>query len=63
MNYNSLVRKLRERIHDFSGRLSAPFSLPKRRFIEEMIFGIQARQSVRLSEIGRSEQVGNHSQS
>jgi hypothetical protein len=54
MNYNSLVRKLRERIHDYSGRLSAPFSLPKRRFIEEMIFGIQARQSVRLSEIGRS---------
>jgi len=54
VEYNRLVWKLRDQIHDFSGRLSALFSVPKRRFIEEMLFGIQARQSVHLSEIGRS---------
>jgi hypothetical protein len=45
---------LREQIHEFSGRLSPQFSLPKRRFIEEMIYGIQANQDVKLSQIARS---------
>ena len=54
MNYNRLVRKLREQIHDFSGRLSAHFSVPKGRFIAEMLYGILARQTVLLSEIARS---------
>jgi hypothetical protein len=54
MKYNRLVQKLREQIHEFSGRLSPQFSVPKRRFIEEMIYGIQAKQDVKLSSIGRS---------
>jgi hypothetical protein len=54
MKYNRLVRKLRERIYDFSGRLSAHFSIPKGRFIGEMLYGILARQTVLLSEIARS---------
>jgi len=51
---SGVARKLREQIHDFSGRLSPRFSLPMRRFVEEMLYGIQASQSVRLSEVGRS---------
>jgi hypothetical protein len=47
-------RKLREQIHEFSGRLSTHFSKPVVRFVEEMLYGIQAMQSVRLSEISRS---------
>jgi len=49
-----VARKLREQIHDYSGRLSPRFSLPMRRLVEEMLYGIQASQSVRLSEVGRS---------
>jgi len=41
-------------MHEFSGRLSPHFSVPKRRFIEEMIYGIQAKQDVKLSQIARS---------
>lgn len=54
MKYNRLVRKLREQIHEFSGKLSSQFSLPKQRFIEEMLYGIQAKQDVKLSSIARS---------
>jgi hypothetical protein len=38
------------------GELSAGFPRPARRFIAEMLYGIQARQSVRLTEIGRALQ-------
>jgi len=54
MKYNRLVQKLREQIHEFSGILSPQFSVPKRRFIEEMLYGIQAKQDVKLSSIARS---------
>jgi len=53
MNYSGLVQKLREQIHGFSGKLSAQFSVPKQRFIEQMVYGICARQEVKLSEIAR----------
>ena len=46
--------RLREQIAYFSGRLSAGLCKPARRFVYEMVYGIQARQSVRLSEVGRS---------
>ena len=46
--------KLRDRICDFSGKLSKSFCKTEKRFIHEMIYGIQARQSVRLSEVARS---------
>jgi len=49
-----VAHKLRVQIHHFSGKLSAGLSKPARRFVEEMIYGIQARGSVRLSDIARS---------
>ena len=54
MHYSGLALKLREQIHDFSGKLSPHFSKPKRRFIEQMIYGIQASGDVKLSGIARS---------
>ena len=46
--------KMREHLEAFSGRLSARLSKPTRRFVSEALYGIAARGSVRLSEIGRS---------
>ena len=54
MHYSGLALKLREQMHTFSGKLSSHFSQPKRRFIEQMIYGIQASGEVKLSEIARS---------
>ena len=54
MNIAQMAGKLRDRINDFSGELSKNFCKTEKRFIHEMIYGIQARQSVRLSEIARS---------
>jgi hypothetical protein len=51
MHYAKIASKLREQIVRFSEELSA--SLPKvvRRFVTEMVYGIQAWQSVRLTEV------------
>ena len=46
--------KMREHLEAFSGRLSAGLCKPARRFVGEALYGIAARGSVRLSEIGRS---------
>ena len=46
--------KVRTILGEFSGRLSAGLSKPARRFVSEALYGIMARQSVRLTEIGRS---------
>lgn len=46
--------KLRAQMHRFSGKLCAGMGKVTGRFVEEMIYGIQARGSVRLSEIARS---------
>ena len=54
MTLSHFAGKLRDRIFDFSGKLSKNFCKTEKRFIHEMIYGIQARQSVRLSEIARS---------
>ena len=56
MHYAKTALKLREQILRFSGELSAGLPKPARRFIAEMLYGIQARQSVRLTEIGRALQ-------
>ena len=56
MHYAKTALKLRDQILRFSGELSAGFPKPARRFIAEMLYGIQARQCVRLTEIGRSLQ-------
>jgi len=54
MHSARIAGKLKERLVEFSGKVS--FGLPKmaRRFVRETLFGICARQSVRLSEICRS---------
>jgi hypothetical protein len=54
MYYARTAHKLREQIIKFSGVLSQGLPKTARRFVTEMIFGIQARQSVRLTEIGRA---------
>ncbi len=47
-------RRLREQIHCFSGELSVGLGKVLSRFVEEMIFGLSAGSSVRLTEIGRA---------
>jgi hypothetical protein len=54
MYYAKTAQKIREQILRFSGELSFGLPKPARRFVAEMIYGIQARQSVRLTEIGRA---------
>jgi hypothetical protein len=46
--------KVRARIHGFSGKLCYGLGKVASRFVEEMIYGIQVRGSVRLSEVARS---------
>lgn len=54
MYYARIAHKLREQVIKFSGVLSSGLPKTARRFVAEMIFGIQARQSVRPTEIGRA---------
>lgn len=54
MDYAKIARKLREQMVRFSGELSAGCPKVVRRFIAEMVFGIQARGSVRLTEVARA---------
>jgi hypothetical protein len=58
MNIAKVARKIQGQIHQFSGKLSRRLPKVARRFIEEMIYGIQTRGSVRLSEIARSLNEG-----
>ena len=48
------ARKMRAHLDDFSGKLSEGLGKPARRFVGEALYGIAARGSVRLSEIGRA---------
>jgi Transposase DDE domain len=54
MDCARIASKLREQIAQFSGELSVGFPKVLRRFMTEMIYGIQARQSVRLTKISRA---------
>jgi hypothetical protein len=54
MYFAKIAQKLREQIVQFSGGLSTGLPKVARRFVAEMIFGIQARDSVRLTEVGRA---------
>ena len=54
MYFAKTAHKLREQMVRFSGELSAGLPKVGRRFVAEMIFGIQARGSVRLTEVGRA---------
>jgi len=54
MNHRQIATKLRDQIHHFSGIFYPHFSKPRSKFIEQMIYGIQAGRDVKLSSIGRS---------
>ena len=54
MDYAKTAQKLREQMVRFSGELSTGLPKVMRRFMAEMIFGIQARGSMRLTEVGRA---------
>ena len=54
MNSTRVARNLRARIGRFSGDLSKGLCKAAQRFVSEMGYGIQASQSVMLTEIGRT---------
>jgi hypothetical protein len=54
MMIHQMGYKLRAQIHRFSGKLCTRMGKVTQRFVEEMLYGIQARGSVRLSEVARS---------
>jgi hypothetical protein len=54
MDDSRIAERLREQMKRFSGTLSCGLCKPARRFVAEAVYGIQAGQSVMLSEIGRS---------
>ncbi len=54
MYFAKTAQRLREQMVRFSGELSTGLPKVARRFVAEMVFGIQARGSVRLTEVGRA---------
>ena len=54
MKDSEVGRRLREQIGTFSGIFLPRFSKPQGHFIEQMLFGMQAAQDVKLSNIGRA---------
>ena len=54
MNSSKVAMRLREQIVHFSGELSKGLPKTAQRFIGEMLYGIQARQSVLLTEVARA---------
>jgi hypothetical protein len=54
MDCARIAQKLREQMVRFSGELSCGFPKVVGRFITEMVYGVQARQSVRLTEVSRA---------
>ena len=54
MNRSKVALRLREQIVHFSGELSKGLSKTAKRFVGEMVYGIQARQSVLLTEVARA---------
>ena len=54
MQTNRVAEKLRVQIHQFLGIFSPHFSKPKTRFLEQMLFGVSARQDCKLSQVARA---------
>lgn len=54
MNSSKVAHNLRKRIARFSGNVSEGLCLRGQRFVEDMVYGIQASQSVLLSKVGRT---------
>ncbi len=46
--------KIKTQITRFSNKLSSGLKKPKRKFLHQMIYGIQASKDIKLSNIGRS---------
>jgi hypothetical protein len=53
MNHSAAAFKAREQLKSFLGELSPRFSKPLGRFVGDMLYGIQAAQDVKLSEVAR----------
>ena len=53
MNCSRIALRVREQIHKLARGFHS-LTKPKQRFVEEMIYGIQAAKDVKLSEIGRA---------
>lgn len=51
---HQLSHKIRAQINHFSGKLSEGLTKPTRRFVDEMIYGLTANQSLMISEISRA---------
>jgi hypothetical protein len=60
MNLSKISKKIQQQMQQFSGKLSRGLPKTAGRFVEEAIYGIQARGTLRLSEIARSlnEEIG-----
>lgn len=54
MNHSATAFKAREQLKGFLGELSPHFSRPTGKFVGDMIYGIQASQDVKLSQIARA---------
>ncbi len=53
MEYSKVATRLREQIGRFSGELSIELPKVSKRLVSELVYGIQASQSVVLTKIGR----------
>lgn len=54
MHTTNVASRLRKRIGRFSGDLSKGLCVTAQRFVSEMVYGIQASESVLLTEVGRT---------
>lgn len=54
MNHSATAFKAREQLKGFLGELSPHFSKPLAKFVGDMVYGIQASQDVKLSQIARA---------
>lgn len=54
MNNSMTALKTREQLQKFLGGLSPQFSKPTAKFVGDMLYGIQAAQDVKLSEVARA---------
>lgn len=54
MDHAKIAHRIREKVAEFSGKVSAGLPKTGRRMVREVLYGMQSRGSVRLSEIARS---------
>jgi len=54
MNRIQIANRVREQLDKFLGIFSPSFSKPDLKFIGQMVYGLQAHQDVKLSQIARA---------